>query len=174
MSPVERARVPDGTAGETYLVVRVPEADPAVRAIAGREALPAHVTALGPFMPLDAMTGAVAATIGDLVAAAMPWTTTFREVRAFDDGTLWLAPDDDRPFRSLTTELATRFPAHPPYGGVFDDVVPHLTLEERSQLSADAARRRVDAVMPIRTRVDTLELWLIHTEGIEVVRRWPD
>ena len=173
MSHVERARIPDGTAGETYLVVRVPEADAAVRAIAGLDALPAHVTALGPFMPLDAVTAEVAASIATVVIATMPWTASFSGVRAFDDGTLWLAPDDDRPFRTLTAELAARFPDYPPYGGVFDDVVPHLTLEEHSALTPAGARTALDAMLPVTTGVGTLELWLIHVDGIEVVRRWP-
>ena len=170
---MERARVPDGTAGETYLVVRVSEADAAVRAIFGGDALPAHVTALGPFMPLDAMTSDDAAAIGDVVAAAMPWTVNFAELRSFEDGTLWLAPDDDRPFRSLTTELAALFPGYPPYGGIFTDVIPHLTLQERSPVTPGAARATLSATLPVTTRVDTLELWLVHPDGIEVVRRWP-
>lgn len=170
---VERARVPDGTAGETYLVVRIAVADAAVRAISGRDALPAHVTALGPFMPLVAMTSDDATAIGDVVEAAMPWTARFGELRAFEDGTLWLAPDDDRPFRSLTTELAARFPGYPPYGGIFTDVIPHLTLQERSPVTLGTARLRLNATLPVITRVDTLELWLVHGDGIEVVRRWP-
>ncbi len=71
------------------------------------------------------------------------------------------------------TYLVVRIPDYPPYGGAFEDVVPHLTLEERSALAPHAARNTLDAVIPVTTGVGTLELWLIHADGIEVVRQWP-
>ena len=45
-----------------------------------------------------------------------------------DGGTVYLAPSPAAPFRQLTHELFRRFPEHPPYGGAFDDVVPHLSV----------------------------------------------
>ena len=168
-------RVPEGTAGETYLVLPVAEADSAVRRISGPDALPAHVTVLGPFAPLSALTDAVDAVIRQVAAAVIPWPASFEEVRAFGDGTLWLAPLDDRPFRTLIAVLSARFPEYPPYGGriAASDVIPHLTLEEGSALSPSDAAAALGESLPLTSRIETLELWLIHPDGIEVVSRWP-
>lgn len=35
-----------------------------------------------------------------------------------------------QPFRQLTVAVWRAFPQHPPYGGAYDDVVPHLTITE--------------------------------------------
>lgn len=167
-----RCRVPNGTIGETYLVVPVPAADPAVRTIDGHDALPAHVTALGPFAPPPAITRDLLKIVGGITSDVMPWDSTFTRVRAFDDGTLWLAPEDDTPFRALTRALWGRFPNYPPYGGAFADVIPHLTLQEQSTLSRPDAGARVASMLPISHRVDRLELWVVHADGIEVAAHW--
>jgi len=49
-------------------------------------------------------------------------------VHRFPGGGVYLAPEPAQPFRRLTLALFDRFPEHPPYGGAFDDVVPHLSL----------------------------------------------
>jgi 2'-5' RNA ligase len=49
-------------------------------------------------------------------------------IHTFPGGTVYLSPNPAAPFRQLTHELTRLFPEHPPYGGEFDDVVPHLTV----------------------------------------------
>ena len=49
------------------------------------------------------------------------------------------------------------FPDHPPYGGAFDDVVPHLTVGESRRGSASAlqaAEATVSPQLPIRAHID--------------------
>jgi hypothetical protein len=49
------------------------------------------------------------------------------------------------------------FPECPPYGGVFDDVVPHLTVGERRRgtlAELRAAEAAATAHLPVRTRID--------------------
>jgi 2'-5' RNA ligase superfamily len=47
------------------------------------------------------------------------------------DDVLWLDPNPAEPFRRLTEAVGVEFPECPPYGGAFDEVVPHLTVAER-------------------------------------------
>jgi hypothetical protein len=42
----------------------------------------------------------------------------------FAQDVLWLEPEDDAPFRSLTESVHREFPNYPPFGGQFEDVVP--------------------------------------------------
>jgi hypothetical protein len=70
---------------------------------------------------------------------------------------VWLAPEPDAPFRDLTRAVVAAFPAHQPYGGQYDEPIPHLTVGELRLGSADelaAAEQAVHAHLPIRTRVD--------------------
>jgi 2'-5' RNA ligase len=114
----------------TAVVVPVPEAEPAVAhwrerhdpsAAAG---MPAHVTALVPFV--DA-TDAVVAELSALCAAVPALDVVFAGFARFP-GVLYLAPDPADGLRRLTEAIFARWPEAPPYGGEFDDIVPHLTV----------------------------------------------
>ena len=118
----------------TGLVVAVPEAEPGVGAL--RERLdasaplgaPAHVTVLFPFVPPDEVDDDVLERVKRVVGAVPGFRYAFRKTAWFDDRVLWLAPDDDSPFRELTHRVWGEFPDRPPFEGEFADVVPHLTV----------------------------------------------
>jgi hypothetical protein len=150
---------------QSSLVIAVPEAEPVVarhrQLLDASAALgaPAHVTVLFPFVPtagLDEPTlGRVGATVGAL--PAFPYT--FRRTDWFDDDVLWLAPDDPGPFRELTERVHAAFPDHPPFEGVFADVVPHLTVGHRHPRPVlEAAEREVLDHLPVTGRATDVVL----------------
>ena len=47
---------------------------------------------------------------------------------------LYLEPDPAHPFVDMIEAVAERFPEHPPFGGEFDTVVPHLTVVETDDI----------------------------------------
>jgi hypothetical protein len=49
----------------------------------------------------------------------------------FGQEVVWLAPQPAEPFRALIRAVSAAFPDYPPYGGGYDDVVPHLTVGHR-------------------------------------------
>ena len=56
--------------------------------------------------------------------------------------------------------VSAAFPEHPPYGGVFADVVPHLTIgHDHDVATLRAAEDAVSARLPFVQRVDEVELW---------------
>jgi hypothetical protein len=116
------------------LVVAVPEAEPVVGALRQRLdanaalGVPAHVTVLFPFVPADRLDAGVRARVTDVIARSSTFGYRFSRTAWFDDRVVYLAPDDPRPFRELTYRVYQQFPAHPPFEGAFDDVVPHLTV----------------------------------------------
>ena len=116
------------------LVIAVPEAEPVVGAhrlrldpSATLDA-PAHVTVLFPFVPPAAIDAAVLGRIADTVGPVPAFGYRFTRTGWFDDRVLYLASDDEAPFRKLTERIHAAFPGFPPFEGVFDDVVPHLTV----------------------------------------------
>jgi hypothetical protein len=117
---------------QTAVVVPVPEAEPLVGPWRARfdpsaaRGMPAHVTALYPFV---APTESVLAELRELCAALPVLHVEFTRTARFP-GVLYLAPEPADGLRRLTHAIAGRWPEAPPYGGAFDEVVPHLTVAQ--------------------------------------------
>lgn len=122
--------------GSTALVVEIPEAEPVVAGHRQRFdtsaalGVPAHVTVLYPFVAASAVDDRLIATLTELFAGCPTFAYRFSRTAWFDHEVLFLAPDDPGPFRALTDLAAATFPEYPPYGGVHDEVVPHLTVAD--------------------------------------------
>ena len=86
---------------------------------------------------------------------------TLSEVRRFPDGVVYLAPEPTDPFVAITKALADRWPDHPPYGGAFDAVIPHLTVAQTNG-SADVAalEAALNGGLPIPALADAV--WLME------------
>lgn len=152
---------------ETAVIVPIAAVEPAVgthRHVldpAERWGVPAHVTVLYPFLDPSEISQEVIATLATAVASVHEFDCRFAHTQWFGDDVLWLNPDPDQPFRQLTTAVWQAFPQHPPYGGVHDDVVPHLTVADArgADLTAmRAAERAVQADLPVAAHVDTVLL----------------
>ncbi len=92
-----------------------------------------------------------------MFAAASTFDCTVASCGWFGEEVLWLAPAPDGPFRNLTRGVAEQFPGYPPYGGEFDDVIPHLTVGESSRGTPDELRRveiEVSRALPITARIE--------------------
>ena len=89
----------------------------------------------------------------------------FSRTAWFGEDVLYLAPDEPTPFRDLTALLWETFPAYPPYGGQFVDVVPHMTIGEGAGRDAILdAESSVRAFGPITGRAERLTL-MAQTPG---------
>jgi hypothetical protein len=160
------------TARACAIIVEVPEAEPVVASHRtrldshARFGVPAHVTLLFPFAPPALIGEDRMRRIGEVVAS-VPWFD-YQLIRTdwFDTQVLWLAPDDSRPFLSLTARLSAAFPDWPPYGGQFDQVVPHLTVADHHALvDMQAAERAVQPHLPIRAVARNVSLFAEHESG---------
>ena len=123
--------------------------------------VPAHVTVLYPFVPPAELDLDVVRRLREACAAVPAFDCAFAECAWFGDDVLWLAPDPDRPFRDLTDRVCDAFPGVLPYGGRFDDVVPHLTVGEARLGGVDELRRvatQVGAALPLPTRIERARL----------------
>ncbi|MFN2418632.1 MAG: 2'-5' RNA ligase family protein [Candidatus Limnocylindria bacterium] len=103
------------------------------------DGIPAHVTVLYPFVPRDRLTNDVRQATTDVFSAIPAFDYRFDRVGRFGDTTVFLTPEPASAFAGLTDAGRTRWPQHPPYGGVFEVVVPHLTVGDGLDgLTADA------------------------------------
>jgi 2'-5' RNA ligase len=148
------------------VIVTVPSAEDAVaqhRTRFDRAAglgVPAHVTILYPFVPPSLIDAHVISTLAAAVATVPRFHAACETTGWFGTEVLWLDPQPADRFRALTTAVARAFPAHPPYGGEYDEVIPHLTVGHDAELEQlrDAAKE-VLPHLPIRMTVKTAALW---------------
>ena len=155
------------------LAVPVPALDPFVRArtahydasfvSADSGFVHAHITVLAPWVTDPSADDlAIVADIAERTPSS--WVRLAR-IGEFPDGVLHLVPEPDDVLRSLTAQIAEAFPHHPPYGGAYDDVVPHLTLDRRSP-GIDAVSLAADLadLLPVEMPVERIDLqwWANH------------
>jgi 2'-5' RNA ligase len=125
----------------TALIIEVPEAEPFVhdwrlRYDNASLGVPAHVTLLFPFVAAEHVDDILLDELRRLFAEHEAFAFSLMRLEEFPDETVWLAPDPDEPFRRLTAAIAARYPDYPPYEGIHDEVIPHLTVT-----SGDASLR---------------------------------
>jgi 2'-5' RNA ligase len=150
--------------GQTALIVKVPEAEPVVRSwrdqfdMAAAAGVPAHVTVLVPFLSRSAIDQDTVAGLQQIFARHPAFAVQFLECRRFPE-VLYLAPQPETQFRALTSAVAARWPEAPPYGGQFDDVVPHLTVAHGQQLGVlDEIEADVSPRLPVSAYISAVQL----------------
>ena len=126
-----------------------------------RSACRPHVTVLFPFLaagPTWIADGSGASSPA-IAAAIEPFEVRFARVGRFPTRRLPRARAGRRRSRRLTAEIAARFPDHPPYGGAFEEVIPHLTVVESATRPLwTRSRWRPRGHLPFRHRVTMLEV----------------
>ncbi|MGW9032771.1 2'-5' RNA ligase family protein [Streptomyces sp. NPDC055722] len=151
-------------AGQTGLIVRFPDAEPAVRAWrerfdpSARAGVPAHVTVLFPFLDESRIDARVCSTLADMLGRHHAFDLRWEGCGRFP-GVLYLAPEPDTQLRRLTEVIADRWPEAPPYGGKFTEVVPHLTIADGQD---DGVLDEIEAdllgKLPITSRASSVDL----------------
>jgi 2'-5' RNA ligase len=163
---------------ETAVAVIVPEADALVsrwrrvHTRDGAEGMPAHVTLLYPFVPTESLTPEHVATAANVLAEFPPFDLTLTRCRFFGppEPTLWLEPTPAEPFLAMIGALARVFPDHPPYGGMYERIVPHLTIAHGESPLLESIASEVAASLPLRACVteaalaeETVDGWRTRT-----------
>jgi len=163
---------PHWGAGETALLITVPEADTLVGGAREKYdpvaamGVPAHLTVLYPFLPAGRIDDGVPAELLGLFAGYQAFELAFSRVGRYPE-LLWLAPEPDGPVRELSEAVEARWPEAPPYGGAFDDPMPHLTVASKQpQEVYEAIERELIAGLPLHTRVTGVHL--VVSDGV----RW--
>jgi 2'-5' RNA ligase len=141
---------------ETALVVEVPEAqklyDRWVDVWDPPPGAPVHVTLLIPFGPVEERRD----ELRTLFAEAAPFSFRLERVGRFPE-TVWLAPDPAERFIALSEAIFERFPEYPPYDGIHDQIVPHLTIVSRAAPEVLArAEAELANLAPIEARAEVV------------------
>ncbi|MEV6245953.1 2'-5' RNA ligase family protein [Streptomyces sp. NPDC051742] len=145
-------------------MVRIPEAEPAVRGWRERldpsaqAGVAAHVTVLFPFLDESRIEAPVHCALAEVLGAHQAFDLWFARCGRLP-GVLYLVPEPDTHLRQLTEAIADRWPEAPPYGGRFAEIVPHRTIAQGQEgavleeIEADLA-----GSLPFTSHVATVEL----------------
>ena len=146
------------------LIVEVPEAAEAVdgwreRTSAAKPSggVPAHVTLLFPFVPAPEIDDALLAELRTLFGGFRAFTFELQRLQRLPS-VLYLAPEPPEPFVHLTEALVASYPDYPPYDGIFDSIIPHVTVAEGEPEVLDEAERDIRQALPITARADEVTL----------------
>ncbi len=166
----------------TGIVIGVREAETVVRSrmlqtqpllLPRDRSLVAHITLLAPFHPEGALEDSVLDHLAGLFAEVTPFDFELTEVCEFPGGLTYLAPEPAGTFRRLTSELHRQFPEFPPYGGAFDEVVPHLTVPLAPGESTANLRAAIGAMLPLHAYAVAATLVHVEEEATHEIATFP-
>ncbi len=146
----------------TNLVALVPEADDALAASNRllphdkRLTAPAHITLVYPFLPSGAV-DAAKAEMESFFAGLSP--VSFRlNLGWFGREVLLLIPDPAEPLIHLTQSILDQWPEYPYYGGLYDQVEPHLSLGFGTAELLEPIAAAMEAYVPIPVTIAAVTL----------------
>jgi 2'-5' RNA ligase len=137
----------------TALIVAVPEAEAAVGALrlahdaSAALGVPAHITILFPFAPPDEVDEDA---LREVLAPHPAFDFVLDRIERFPEGAVWLHPEPSEPFVALIDAVRGRWPEFPPYEGLHDEPIPHLTVSD--------GPREIDVALPISARASHVTL----------------
>jgi 2'-5' RNA ligase len=136
------------------------------------EGMPPHVTILFPFVPPELVDESVRAAIAEIAAGVPSFAVGLIQTRRFPQ-TLYLAPEPPDPFIEIIHAVDARFPDYPPYEGVFEEVIPHLSIATGTPRELDVAEATAQRYLPVEARATEIVL-LEEAEagGRRWARRW--
>ena len=156
---------------ESALVIVVPEAEPFVsdwRAQydwSAQRGVPAHITLLYPFVPTEKVDDELLGRLRELFGAEPRIPFQLARLARFPE-VAWLAPEPSEPFKALIELIAARFPDYPPYEGIHDEVIPHLTVAEGGTELQDRVEAAIADQLPIHAHAGHVAFLFEDDEGL--------
>jgi 2'-5' RNA ligase len=163
----------------TALIVAVPEAEPLVgewRAKhdwSAQHGVPAHITLLFPFMPAEEVDEQLLRDMRDLFGAQPAFEYRLPRVSRFPE-VAWLSPEPAEPFKALIALIVSSYPDYPPYEGIHNEAVPHLTVAEGGSDLQDQVDAALTPQLPIEAQASEVTLLVEEESGLWTSReRFP-
>jgi 2'-5' RNA ligase len=152
------------------LIVEVPEAEPLVQDWrakhdwSAQHGVPAHITLLFPFVPTQTIDDRLHSDLRSLFSAHPAFSFRLPHVARFPE-VAWLAPEPAQPFKALIEAISAQYPEYPPYEGIHDEVIPHLTVAEGDAELQDDVEAALTPALPIEAEARTVSLILEDETG---------
>jgi 2'-5' RNA ligase len=134
----------------------------------GAAGMPPHITLIYPFVDDADLKDDEIGRLRDVLDTFAPFDVTFVRFGRFEavPPVLYLEPEPAEPFLAMITALEREFPAFPPFGGVHETVIPHLTIAYTDDATAlEAVEAAVERHLPIHAHVDDVALMEHRADG---------
>lgn len=118
--------------------------------------LPPHVTVLYPFLPGHRVGPTSGRHLGRLARGVPAFELRLASLARFPQGVLYVEPEPTEPFLQLVDAVRRQWPGLEPYGGAFDDVVPHLTVSTGPE--PDGLAAALVPLLPVAATAEVLAL----------------
>lgn len=164
---------------QSALVIFVPESEPLVDPFRSKydpsatDGLPAHITINFPFLTIEKDESGAIESLRRLFLEYPSFRFSLVAVKRFP-GVLYLEPFPGQPFSDLIQAVAQRFPQSPPYGGMFEVVVPHLTVavfEDAEAIEGISQQLTVACIGKLPIQAAANEVWLVDNRQGRWTRR---
>jgi 2'-5' RNA ligase len=109
------------------LIVPVPAANALLHDSAREAGMPAHITLIYPFVPATSIYADTEEALASVFQATPQFAFALSRIGQFPN-VVYLRPEPREPFVELSRALVERWPDHPPYGGAYGELLPHLTI----------------------------------------------
>ena len=127
--------------------------------------VPAHITLLYPFRPPDLAEKQIR-SLAEFFSAIPAFEFSLNEVRRFPR-MAYLHPDQPERFSSIIRRLLEKWPDCQPYSGIFQDIIPHLTVADQVDAQVlDLVQERLFHHLPITCIAN--KAWLLFSNEIVV------
>ena len=153
--------------GETAIVIPCEVADPIIgpwrarHTPDGRDGMPAHITLLYPWV--ERFGEGDMAKVRGALSTFEAFDFSLPKIAEFPGlgSVVYLEPEPRLPFIMMIEAVAAAFPDHPPYGGAFEDIVPHATILETDPNSAleDEVTQALKPRLPILEHAN--QAWVV-------------
>lgn len=164
---------------ESAILLAVPEAEPLVHEWRAKgdpsaaHGVPAHVTLLYPFLPVERLDDGVLGELEWFFRGIDAFPLRFAGVGRWEHaGVVYLEPESDT-LVELTLALARRWPECPPYSGEIpvDELKPHLTIVHTDDRALrQSAANAVSPGLPLEVTAERAALW-VRDESDEWAQR---
>jgi 2'-5' RNA ligase len=156
------------------VIIPVPATEPLVGDLrrdldpSARRGAPAHITLVVPFVPAP-VPQSVVDELTSMFAAVAPFELQFHALGRFER-TLFLTPAPFDKITALIDAVVRRWPEHPPYGGIYDTIVPHLTVaDDQDPALFEPLMAKLTPRLPLTTTI--AEAWVIESDQHSVWHR---
>jgi hypothetical protein len=154
------------TAGQSAIIVPLPALDDVIgewRLQIAEPGLEAHITLLYPFKPVESIDDDERGALRQILGGMERRSVAFERISRFP-GVLFLDPNQQSYFSSVTDALVKRWPSWPPYGGAHDELIPHATVSlGRDETELDEIEQSLSPRLPVTVLAH--EAWLITFDG---------
>lgn len=147
----------------TTLIVPVPAAEGVLQKSAREAGIPAHITLLYPFLTARRIGSDIESELASLLREVPSFNFVLSEIGRFP-GVVYVAPKPVAPFVALIQRLAERWPDNQPYGGAYEEIIPHLTVAYGGPIPSGLAQQ-----LPLPARAE--QVWLMSRVAGRWVRR---